>query len=142
MPKIFEGLHWIYVPEKRIPFYRIGIYSNISRYINPKDATALYIEAAFLDNAQLPEPVKLIDEIFLCLESLGWAGRNECVALSANWIDCAYIHFDFYRNDSIHRIFNILKGYCVYPIGRYGLWDYISMEDAILSSIKTATMFI
>ena len=27
----FRDVHWIYVPDRDIPFYRVGFYSNISR---------------------------------------------------------------------------------------------------------------
>jgi protoporphyrinogen oxidase len=137
-PEFFRGSHWIYIPEKSIPFYRIGIYSHISLQMNPPMTTAFYVEVAFSNNKPLPLMSKLIDEIFLSLEELGWAKRHMCSVLSANWIDCAYVYFDHNRKDIIEKIFNTLRHYHIYPIGRYGLWDYITMEDTIVSGIETA----
>lgn len=136
--EFFKGSHWIYIPEKNIPFYRVGIYSHISPQMNPPMTTALYVEVAFSNNKTLPVISTLIDEIFLFLEKLGWAKRHMCSVLSANWIDCAYVYFDYNQKDMIEKIFNTLRNYNVYPIGRYGLWDYITMEDSIVSGIETA----
>ena len=137
MPKFFDGCHWIYVPEPGIPFYRVGIYSHISPQITPKGATSLYVETALSDRAPLPVMSQLIEGIFSGLERLGWVKRADCLILSVNWIDYAYVHFDHARQENVRNILEILRNYNVYPIGRYGLWDYISMEDAILTSIET-----
>lgn len=138
VPEYFADCHWIYVPQKTIPFYRVGIYSHISPQMNPSDTVALYVEVAFSDNAPLPIMNVLLDKIFQSLENLGWARHSDCILLSANWIDCAYVLFDHYRKRCVNRILEILRQNHIYPIGRYGLWDYMSMEDSILSGIQTA----
>lgn len=137
-PEFFKGSHWIYIPQKNIPFYRAGIYSHICPQMNPPMTKALYVEVAFSNNKILPVMSKLIDEIFLSLEKLGWAKRHMCSVLSANWIDFAYVYFDHNRKDITEKIFNALRHHNIYPIGRYGLWDYITMEDSIVSGIETA----
>src|SRR5262249_49933458 len=43
----FQGYHWIYVPDKDIPFYRLGVYSHIPNNAFRKDRTALYVERAY-----------------------------------------------------------------------------------------------
>lgn len=30
VPEQLKGVHWVYVPEATLPFYRVGVYSNIS----------------------------------------------------------------------------------------------------------------
>jgi protoporphyrinogen oxidase len=130
------------VPGKDIPFYRLGIYSNISKHMNPKETTALYVETAFTDNTILPAMNKLLNEIFSSLERLGWLRREDCLVLSSNWIDFAYVNFNHLYQKSVKKILDILQNYQVYPIGRYGLWDYISMEDTILMSIERTDMLL
>lgn len=41
-----HDFHWCYVPDPGIPFYRFGVYSNISRRAAPAGHSALYIECA------------------------------------------------------------------------------------------------
>ena len=136
--EFFKGSHWIYIPDKDIPFYRIGVYSHICPQMNPTMTTAFYVEVAFSDNKKLPVMSTLIDEIFLSLEKPGWVKRHMCSVLSANWIDCAYVYFDHNHRDVTEKILNTLRDYNIFPIGRYGLWDYITMEDSIISGIETA----
>ncbi|MGA1794982.1 MAG: protoporphyrinogen/coproporphyrinogen oxidase [bacterium] len=142
MPEIFQESHWIYVPQRDIPFYRLGIYSHIAPGRQPQGMTALYVEVASAHNAPAPVMGTLLDDILSSLERLGWVYRSQCAIMTANWIDCAYVLFDHSRKKTVSEIFGILKEYEVYPIGRYGLWDYISMEDAILSGVETAGMLL
>jgi protoporphyrinogen oxidase len=134
----FEGCHWIYTPDKDIPFYRVGIYSNIPKTVTPSACTAVYIEVAYADPTPLPHLINTINVVLDSLENLNWIHRKDCLAISANWIDCAYVHFNHIRQETVNEILNILRDHHVYPIGRYGLWDYISMEDSIFSGIEVA----
>ena len=40
----FEGIHWLYVPDRTIPFYRVGFYSNIGKGACTPGRSALYVE--------------------------------------------------------------------------------------------------
>ena len=140
LPDAFAGCHWIYVPQKDLPFYRVGIYSHISSHMSPQGTTALYVESALPDDQPLPVMSQLLEQILSSLERLDWVRKGDCLLLSANWIDFAYVSFNHPRQGIVQRILEILGDHQVYPIGRYGLWDYISMEDTILSSVETARM--
>jgi len=135
--------HWVYVPDKKIPFYRLGIYSNFSRYIVPPGKTSLYIEMAVnINQSPLPNPIDTFEKIFRVLEELKWVSRSQCEILCMEWIPCAYVHFNHIRQSTVDKIFRLLRESCIYPIGRYGLWDYVSMEDTIISSIETVNALI
>jgi hypothetical protein len=51
----------------------------------------------------------------------------------------AYIHHTPLRNKALDAIFTRLQEASVFPVGRYGLWDYISMEDS-MESARAAVM--
>jgi UDP-N-acetylmuramyl tripeptide synthase len=53
-------------------------------------------------------------------------------------IPCAYVHHTNEAEQAVAAAINRLEEHDVYPIGRYGHWDYTSMEDSILSGIETA----
>jgi len=138
----FNKCHWIYFPDKDIPFYRLGFYPHFNSTFVPSGQTTLYIEVAYDSNESLPSQNNVINEVFCFLENLGWIKKNDCLGIVANWIDYAYVHFTENRNKTVCQIMKILKDYDVYPIGRYGLWDYISMEDSIFSGIEVARSLI
>jgi len=65
--------------------------------------------------------------------------RPETITCSVvHVILCAYVHHTFERERVIEQIFKRLQSFNIHPIGRYGLWDYISMEDSIISALETA----
>jgi len=135
----FRGYHWIYVPDKDIPFYRLGIYSHIPNNAFQKDQTALYIEQAYSCKEFRPVSLDIeIREILTSLDRLKWVCGRNLVVMSAHWIDYAYVHFDHARHEIVENIKRTLKSYDVQVIGRYGLWDYISMEDSICSGLEAA----
>jgi protoporphyrinogen oxidase len=140
--KDFEGCHWIYVPDKSVPFYRVGFYSRFKHSFVSSGKTAMYIEVALGDDEPLPGLNDILDDVFTSLENLGWISGVNCDVIAANWIDCAYIHFNRDRKNTLKQIFDILKTKDIHPIGRYGLWDYISMEDSIFSSVEVAKKLI
>ena len=134
-PHLFELIR--HIPDKNIPFYRVGIYSHIPDSFVPDNHTAIYVELAYPDGAALPELNSTIDTVFYWLEKLRLVYRKNCLAIAANWIDCAYVLFNHSWKDTVHQISEILLDHDVFPIGRYGMWDYISMEDSIFSGIET-----
>ena len=133
----FRGCHWVYVPDKKLPFYRWGVYSNLPLNAEPEGASALYVEVAF-SHLERPMMSEILSRVLAALERMSWFERKDCEVIAANWIDCAYIHFLPDREAVVGRIMTLLRGRGVHPIGRYGLWDYISMEDSIYSGIETA----
>jgi len=50
MPR--QPKHWVYVPEKRYPFYRVGFYSNVAPGIVPAGHFSVYVELAWPNQAR------------------------------------------------------------------------------------------
>jgi hypothetical protein len=53
-------------------------------------------------------------------------------------IRCAYVHHTPERDARVAFIEERLAAHGIRSIGRYGSWDYTSMEDSILDGIATA----
>src|SRR5215813_8471112 len=47
--------HWIYVPEEKYPFYRVGIYTNAVPTMAPPGRGGLYVELARRDVTRVEE---------------------------------------------------------------------------------------
>ena len=133
----FRGCQWIYIPDKSLPFYRWGIYSHLPLNSEPAGASAIYVEVAF-SHRERPVMSDVINRVLAAFERMDWLQKKDCSVIAANWIDCAYVHFQPDREAVVGRIMTLLGARDVHPIGRYGLWDYISMEDSIYSGIETA----
>jgi protoporphyrinogen oxidase len=128
--------HWIYVPEKRYPFYRLGIYSNVASYMAPKGKASIYIE---LSN-QIKDHIKeLLPFIVSSLREMKLLNSEKDIAfIRPQKINWAYVIFDQYYSKYIKRIHRFLEAHSIFSIGRYGRWGYDSMQDAIIAGKKWA----
>jgi protoporphyrinogen oxidase len=135
----FEGVHWIYVPHRSIPFYRVGFYSNISKGTCTPGHNALYVEVGVpSEEIETIDLVKdLQPKVIASLEDLGWIDSRAVACVAIHVIRHAYVHHTDRRERLLDAIFSHLRQFDVYPIGRYGLWDYTSMEDSIDSTRST-----
>ncbi len=129
----FQDLHWIYVPDRDIPFYRVGFYSNISKGACSPGYSAVYVEVGVspdcLDRMDLVG--ELQPDVLRWLEKLGWVRSRDVVCVVTHVIRCAYVHHTKNRDRLVSSILDRLRKRDVFPIGRYGLWDYTSMEDSM-----------
>lgn len=132
------GRHWAYYPERRYPFYRVGVYSNFSSNNAPAGASSYYVEVSRPGGAQ----VDLRD-----LERKTLSGLRDCAVLKRGdrllvkeWmpIPCAYVIHDFARKPAVAAIFKQLGRLGIESIGRYGAWKYSFMEESILDGRQCA----
>ena len=138
IPDILRGIHWIYVPDRSIPFYRVGFYSNISAGTCSPGHYTLYVEVAME-----PHHLKHLDiagdlqpRVIEHLAGLGWIDRTALRSLVTHVIEYAYTHDKPDRDHQVARIVDRLEELNIYTVGRYGLWDYNSMEDSMYSALE------
>ena len=137
--KELEEAHWIYIPDKSRPFYRVGFYSNISEAICPKDCSSIYVEVGknglALDTVDIS--TNLQNHVIRNLEDIGWIEPRSIICSAVHIIEFAYVHFSKNYDAVVPFILNKLKSYDIFPLGRYGKWNYTSIEDCILDAIST-----
>lgn len=129
-------IHWLYIPDRAIPFYRVGFYSNIGSGTCTPGLSSIYVEVGTtpgdLDGLDLTHDLQ--PRVVRTLQDLGWVDSRDIVCIVTHVMRHAYVHHTPTRNDTVRMILNRLKEHDVYPIGRYGLWDYTSMEDSMESA--------
>jgi len=131
-----DGRHWIYLPEGRYPFYRVGSASNAVASLAPPRKSSLYVEIA---NDQDRSEGDILRALVDFLKEIGTLQSDRQVLFAAfrrhPW---GYVIFDRHCSRDRERILAALRRRGVHSIGRYGGWTYNSMEDAILDGIRTA----
>ncbi|MBN3037905.1 MAG: FAD-dependent oxidoreductase [Candidatus Omnitrophica bacterium] len=130
--------HWIYFPEKKFVFFRVGFPSSFSSEVVPQGKSSIYAEVSYSPNRP-PDKEYLSDRI---LEDLAKAGILSCAdaieVCDPLDIKYGYIIYDHNYKANIKTIQEYLNQHHVYLIGRYGRWKYMAMEDAILDGKNIA----
>jgi len=130
------GMHWIYLPEKKYPFYRVGSASNAVRSLAPAGKSSLYVEIANDPEAPEGEVVRSLAEF---LKDIGTIEHEKQLLFAAfrthPW---GYVIFDKNCARARETLLSHYASNGIQSIGRYGAWTYNSMEDAILDGLRAA----
>lgn len=131
-----QGKHpafsWIYCPDKKDPFYRVGMYNSFATSNAPAGCYSLYIE--------LPGLRKISEQkIWQALEQKGIVGTTD-KKLFSFWtqIPFAYAIYDKKRTKTVQTVLTRLQQKDCLCIGRYGRWEYSFMETALLQGKEAA----
>ncbi|HEY3347409.1 MAG TPA: FAD-dependent oxidoreductase [Nitrospirota bacterium] len=124
--------HWIYFPGGEFSFYRAGILSNFASDMAPKGSSGLYVEVSHRPESVIPEE-ELVEKSISGLVSAGVLREDDEIPVrDVSDIKYAYVVMDAHSMKAVPAIHGWLHEKGIHSIGRYGAWEYSSMEDAIL----------
>jgi protoporphyrinogen oxidase len=127
--------HWLYVPEERFPFYRVGFPSNHGR-VAPAGCHTVSVEVSVPMGAPVPDG--LWERCLDGLEELGLLRRERIVVRVEARVDPGYVVFDRARAQAVETLRRCLAGAGVVLAGRWAEWKYASMEDALHDGVAAA----
>jgi len=131
--------HWIYYPEEDVVFYRAGFPTNFSMDVAPPGRTSIYAEISYSNNKKI-EKEKITVNTIKDLKTVGVINdENEIEVCLPIDIKYGYVIYDSNRKRATQVIKNYLRRFGIHSIGRYGSWQYMSMEDVILEGKEIAT---
>jgi len=130
-----ERFHWAYFPEREFPFYRIGSPSEVNPLLAPTGTRSFAVEYSH----QGPiEHDALIARTLDSLARIGLLDRHRIRVARARTVPTAYVLFDQHHAQARACVLDHFAGYGVQVAGRYGRWEYSSMEDALLTGRAAA----
>lgn len=125
--------HWLYIPDKKCNYYRIGFYDNILN----SDRLSMYVEIGYSKDAVITNE-EIDRQLKLTLENLRDQDiiddDTKLIDHCAIVMDPAYVHIEKETDQKIKALFNDFAKNNIYCIGRYGAWTYCSMEDCMLQA--------
>lgn len=130
-----QDYHWIYFPDRDIPFYRITFPGNINPLNCPEGYSAVTLEFGgnvYKKDEISERSVDILKRIRIIDRS---ASEIETIWKS---LECGYVIYDNLRSRSLDIILSVLRRNNIRSIGRYGSWEYSNMEDAVLHGKRTA----
>jgi len=127
---------WLYLPDPEIDAYRMGNFSMFSKSLRIKNKDLLWIECSKsnLEMRNLPT----IDDIISQLHETSLLNREEIDHIATIDINPAYVIYDKNHNIILNKIAEWLTNYDLKLAGRYGSWQYISMEQCIKDGFRVA----
>jgi protoporphyrinogen oxidase len=133
-----SGAHWIYFPEPGYSFYRVGFPTNLSRDLAPAGCSSLYVERS-LHREERFDPDEVVDTAIEDLRRTGilWKG-DRIVYRRVSVLDPAYVIYDRFRAANVPRTLEALERLGIHSAGRFGFWEYSSMESAIRAGMELA----
>lgn len=130
---------WLYVPSAEYSFCRVGLPVNVNPLTCPPGGGSLSIECGGVlpGKAQLSTHEVAYQAIDLLAE-LGVISVDSIEVIDEILIDPAYVVFRSEGRSVFDDLRFELEQQGVTLAGRYGVWDYLSMDEAYLSGRSAA----
>ena len=128
--------HWVHFPENEISFFRISFPNNFCEGLNPDGSTPIQAEVAY-DRKNPPERDELLKKVHNDLIKVGILKQEDKIIFQdVLYRRNAYVIYTHDRKETVNRIHDYLHSLDIYPCGRYGAWEYLWSDEAILSGKK------
>ncbi len=136
-PRVHDA-HWLYFPEKKYRFYRVGFPGNFG-HVAPPGRSALYVEVALPAGTGWDQRFHWGKTIKQDLMLAGLLKENDDIeAEHYQYLPYAYVIFDRHYHQARKTVLDYLARHQVLSIGRWGQWEYSAMEDALLAGRAAA----
>jgi len=128
--------HWLYIPDSKSRFHRVGFYSNVDRSFLPSssqkenDRVSIYVEKAYR-NGEKPSDEEISEYSKLVINELkSWGFIKEAETVHPTWIEVAYT-WSLPGSDWKQVAIKELEKHGVFQIGRYGRWVFQGIAESI-----------
>jgi len=129
--------HWVYVPENRLALYRFGYASNFSEHTAPRGRANVYTEVAYSRRRPLRRGIR--SRVIKDLIEIGAIrSKRDVLVTQQNHLEYAYAIYDKNRSRAVATCLEFLESKDIHPVGRYGRWEYGTMEDALLQGLDVS----
>ncbi|OBZ16517.1 NAD(P)/FAD-dependent oxidoreductase [Bacillus sp. FJAT-26390] len=130
------GKSWVYVPEMKYHFYRMGFYSSVEPALAPQGYSSIYVECSPLYFEQRDDALKLLPIIIEELIEIGVIDDvNDVITLKPIYLEHNYCMPNQSLTATLHRY---LESNHIYSIGRYGSWHWSSQHEDMQQAVDLA----
>ena len=138
--------HWLYNPDAKSGFHRVGFYSNVDNSFLPKSSrkksnrVSIYVERAYVGGVK-PTETEIANYAKAVVKELqDWEYIQNAEVVDPTWIDVAYtwaVPGSSWRQTSIKA----LEEKDIYPVGRYARWVFQGIADSIQDGFVAGSSF-
>ena len=138
--------HWLYIPESKAGFHRVGFYSNVDASFlpastrNKNDRVSIYVEKSYPGGHKPGD-----DEIrFVCRQVIKelqeWSFIDRVEVVDPTWVDVAYT-WSWPGSRWSQEALRVSKEHDIYQVGRYGRWLFQGIADSIRDGFVVGSVF-
>lgn len=121
--------HWVYFPQKDISFHRLAFLSNYSPRMAPHDRVSFLAEISVRGDAESLNQDSVARKVLEDLEFLGLISANSADVVETWTWKYAYVVYRHGYSETVRRLRRFLVKRKVIPLGRFGEWAYINMDE-------------
>jgi len=130
-------MHWVYYPDRGLPFNRVSFPMNMSPQTVPPGRSSMLAEVTY--RGERPDLEGVAHGVVEGLEEVGLIkGWEEVELWEAHGFKYAYVVYDLDHGGNVGVVHGFLKEMGVVPMGRFGEWEYLNMDKALLSGMRAA----
>ena len=138
--------HWLYIPQSRSGFHRVGFYSNVDSTFLPtsardqRDQVSIYVEKAYREDATLSR--QEMNDVCLAIvkELQEWGWIEDVEVIDPTWIDVAYT-WSWPGSQWRTKALRTLEAHGIYQVGRYGRWVFQGIADSVKEGLLSGACF-
>lgn len=131
--------HWRYYSDENLCFTRLVLMNAFDPATTPQGAWGLLAEVMGRGEAPLPGREAMIERVVGDVVRAGvLTERCDLLACDAWLVDPAYVVFDHQTEETTRAASAWLESNSIYPLGRYGRWEYSSMSQVMRDGFACA----
>jgi protoporphyrinogen oxidase len=129
--------HWLYFPEEEFIFNRMSFPMNFSEHTTPRGRSSILVEVTHRKPSLDLEGIRdrVIEDL---IKTSIITERDEIEVCDTSAFKYAYVIYDLDHEKNVGVIHDYLNRSNIIPIGRFGEWEYLNMDKAILSGKNAA----
>ena len=138
--------HWLYNPDAKSGFHRVGFYSNVDASFLPASSqsagnrVSIYVERAYV-GGQKPSTQEIQAYAAAVVQELQqWQFIEQAEVVDPTWIDVAYT-WAWPGSTWQAEALQLLEAHNIFQIGRYGRWLFQGIADSIRDGFMIGSAF-
>jgi protoporphyrinogen oxidase len=124
---------WVYVPDAELPFHRIGFPGNVNGRTCPSGCASISVEYTYPRAGRRLSGEAITGWALDYLDELGLVELDEVLTVTERLLTPAYVVHRSPGRPEFEEVRELLARGGVVPAGRFGTWDYLSIEESFES---------
>ena len=129
-------LHWVYTPDADVPFHRVAFPRNLNSATCPNGCVSLSVEYTLPLRGRRTPTAEIADAAVAYAADFGLIEVEEVQGVWEAIISPAYVLHRAPTREELCRLRSSLADRDVHVAGRFGEWDYLSIEQSFVSGTQ------